>query len=52
MEEAVKNGMSPNPPRNKETKVSGIVFSKKNIVSLVLLAVKLATHFLRKSKEN
>jgi len=52
METTVKNGMSPNPPRDKETKVSGTILSKKNLVSLVLVAIKLVTHFLRKSKEN
>lgn len=52
MAEAIKNGMSPNPARNKETTVSGIIFSKENLISLVLVAVKLVTHFLRKSKEN
>jgi len=52
MEKAIKNGMSPNPTGNKETKVSGIIFSKKNLVSFVLVAIKLATHFLRKSREN
>lgn len=52
MAKAIKNGVPSNQTRDKETKVSGIIFSKENLVSLVLVAVKLVTHFLRKSKEN
>lgn len=52
MAKAIKNGVPSNPTRDEETKVSGIIFSKKNLVSLMLVAVKLVTHFLRKSKEN
>ena len=52
MEIKVKNGMSGSETTNKKETVKGIIFSKKNLVSFVLVAIKLATHFIKKSKDN
>ena len=52
MEITIKNGMSGSETTDKKETLQGIIFSKKNLISFVLVAIKLATHFIKKSREN
>lgn len=52
MEITVKKRVSGSEATNQKETIKGIIFSKKNLVSFVLVAIKLATHFIKKSREN
>lgn len=52
MEVKVKNGMLGSEATNQKETLQGIIFSKKNLISFMLVAIKLATHFIKKSREN
>lgn len=52
MEVTVKKRVSGSETTDKKETIPGIIFSKKNLISFMLVAIKLATHFIKKSREN
>ena len=50
METTIANRCKESDARLQEEAISEIIFTKKNLVSVILLVVKLATFFIRKSK--
>ena len=51
MQKRNQKRVRPSTSFDKEETISGIIFSRKNIVSFVLVAIKLAVHILKQNKE-